>query len=238
MDAGAVWCPPVLKGCPIVMLSLVRNTLDYNDHINLPHKDPLWEIFPGVFQKICCPLGFSLSRTREPRWLIFCKFRKERRRRWFFLPEMELMWMATLSSTYSLLRHLARARWQSDDISSNLSQMNDCTSSWFLSIWISSNSFLSTQSLNSWLALLISSLLQLALAVTTSMERERERARKWRDIAKCSLFSLAEGFLCTYSNSIDLRHSKYINMFSILFEVSIFALRSRSEMWNFVKHDC
>ena len=56
MDAGAVWCPPVLKGCPIVMLSLVRNTLDYNDHINLPHKDPLWEIFPGVsFRKFVVP---------------------------------------------------------------------------------------------------------------------------------------------------------------------------------------
>ena len=56
MDASAVWCPPVLKGCPIVMLSLVRNTLDYNDHINLPHKDPLWEIFPGVsFRKFVVP---------------------------------------------------------------------------------------------------------------------------------------------------------------------------------------
>ena len=182
MDARAVWCPPVLKGCPIVMLSLVRNTLDYNDHINLPHKDPLWEIFPGVsFRKFVVP-WVSLCPTARDRGGYFVRWpERERSTRYYevvlMLPEMELMWMATLSSTYSLLRHLARARWQSDESSSNLSQMNVCLSSLLGSILISCNSLLSTQSLNSWLALLVSSLEQVAAALTTRMERV-ERLRK------------------------------------------------------------
>ena len=49
----------------------VCNTLDYNDHINLPYKDPLWEIFPGLsLTKFVVPWASlcPAARFRVPCW--------------------------------------------------------------------------------------------------------------------------------------------------------------------------